>query len=84
MAEIRNIKDLKAEVLRLKEQSKQQKQQMRSGVDSLKNDLKPEQLLRKSFSSVTGIDVNRNFFQAGVASVITVLITKETIRICSE
>jgi len=81
MKRIENVEQLRAEISRLKIVAKQQEAQLRSDVSEIREDLKPENLLWNSLTSLTGIKVNRNeFFKDGIAYGLSLIIQRYILK----
>ncbi|MEP7263463.1 MAG: hypothetical protein ABI772_03140 [Bacteroidota bacterium] len=77
MSNIRNIEDLRSEITRLKEQSKQQEKQLKGDLLQIKEDLKPGNLVMNMISSATGIKMNKNeMLQNGLAVGLTIFLRR--------
>ena len=81
MKKIENIHQLRAEIDRLKIAAKQQEAQLRNDVKEIREDLKPENLLWNSLSSLTGIKINKNeFFKDGIAYGLSLIIQRYILK----
>lgn len=75
MSNINNLRELRAEITRLKKVSEEQKQQLRNDVKEIGEALKPSSLLFSFLSSVTGIRLDKNeFIKGGIAYGVSLLI----------
>lgn len=81
MNEIRNQRDLHAEIKRLKEKSASLEKELKSDIAQLKEDIKPVNLLLSAISSITGIKINRNdMFKEGFAYGISSLVQRFVLK----
>jgi hypothetical protein len=81
MNKINDINGLRAEITRLKEQSKQQEQLIRKDLVQIKEDLKPGNLLMNMVSSATGVKMERNeLLKNGLAIGLTVFLRRIMLR----
>ncbi len=81
MKKIENTGDLRSEIARLKIVAKQQELKIKSDLKEIREDLKPENLLWNSFSSLTGIKVNKNeFFKDGIAYGLSLILQRFVLK----
>jgi len=81
MSRINNIRELRAEIVRLKKISDEQKQQLRDDVKEIGESLKPSNLFFSFLSSVTGIRMDKNeFLKDGIAYGISLLIQRYILK----
>ncbi|MCC7232899.1 MAG: hypothetical protein IT242_08160 [Bacteroidia bacterium] len=74
---IENIRELQAEIRRLKEKSSGQEEAIRHQLKELHERLKPENILMHALSSITGIKIKSSeFFRNGIAIGITLLLQR--------
>lgn len=67
--DIRNRRELLAEIERLKGLTSQHEKGIRESIDGIKDDLRPENLLMRALKNMTGIDINKNeFIRNGIAA----------------
>jgi len=77
MNKIKNLEQLNAEIIRLREISKKQEAQLKNSLKELKEDLKPENILLNGLSSISGIRFNdKNFWKDGILYGISMLVQK--------
>jgi hypothetical protein len=81
MSRINNVTELRAEIVRLRKVSEEQKQQIKNNVQDIGESLKPSNLLFSFLSSVTGIHIDKNeFFKDGIAYGISLLIQRFVLK----
>ncbi len=81
MNKIKDIDGLRAEIKRLKAQSKQQEQQLKGDLIQIKENLKPGNLLMNMVSSATGVKMERNeLLKNGLAIGLTVFLRRIILR----
>ena len=81
MNQIENLVQLNAEIKRLRELKKHQELQLRNNLKGIREDLRPENILINSLSSVTGIKIeNKDFFKEGIAYAISILIQRFVLK----
>jgi hypothetical protein len=77
MTNIENIHQLRDEIKRLREQSKQQELLIKDDLREVREDLKPQNILWSALSSITGIKTDRSeFFKNGIAYSVSILIRR--------
>jgi hypothetical protein len=81
---ISNKNDLKNEIRRLRALSQSQEKQLLEAINQMTESLKPENLLLKSFSSLTGININKdeflkNGFKVGISLILQRYLLKKEI-----
>ncbi|MCX6292209.1 MAG: hypothetical protein NT126_10660 [Bacteroidetes bacterium] len=77
MKKIENLHELRAEISRMKGVAKQQELQIKKDLSEIRDDLRPENILWNSLSSLTGIKINRNeFLKDGIAYGISLFIQR--------
>ena len=77
MNKIENAEQLRTEIYRLKNIASQQQEQIKNDVKAIREDLKPENIIWNTLSSITGIKINKSdFFKEGIAVGIYVLIQR--------
>jgi hypothetical protein len=81
MNKIEDIGQLQSEIKRLRDLAKQREQQIKNDLKEIREDLKPQNILWNSLSSITGIKTDKKeFFKDGVASGLSVLFQRFVLK----
>jgi hypothetical protein len=74
---IENIQQLRTEINLLKASARQQELRLKNDVKEIREELKPENLIWNSLSSLTGVHINKSeFFRDGIAYGISLIIQR--------
>jgi hypothetical protein len=77
MAKIENAEQLRAEINRLQTEVKEKELKLRSDLMHMKDQLKPENILMNSITSLTGVRVDKSeFFKNGLAMGISLVLQR--------
>jgi hypothetical protein len=82
MRTIENARQLREEIVRLKQELEEKENKVREGLKAVREDFRPENMILKTLSSVTGIhfaksDFLKNGLMATVSIIIHRLLTKQ-------
>ena len=81
MKKIENIEQLRAEIERLKIIATQQEKQLKNDFKEIREDLRPENLLWNTLSSLTGIKMSKNeFFKDGIAFGLSLILQRFVLK----
>jgi hypothetical protein len=77
MSKINNIAELRAEILRLQKQEKEQKEKLKNGLKEIREELKPANIFMNALSSIFGVRIEKNdFIKDGIAYGISLIIQR--------
>lgn len=77
MTNVENLKQLHAEIDRLKSVAKIQEEQIKSDLKEIREDFRPENIFLKTLSALTGIRMNKNeFFKNGIAYGLSLIVQR--------
>jgi hypothetical protein len=81
MKKIENAVQLREEIIRLRARAKEQEKNIKDELYRLKEELKPANLVLNTFSSLTGINMNKKeFFKEGLAYALSVIIQRFVLK----
>src|ERR1041385_3090359 len=77
MSKISNAAELRAEILRLQKQEREQKEKIKNGIKEIGEELKPANILMGLVSSIFGIRIDKNeFLKDGIAYGISLILQR--------